>query len=231
VMEVMSGMMGSEVPLAVMPGGTGNVLATDLGIPKDLEEVCTMLAKGHFKLQPVDVGRFNRTYFIVRASLGFEANMVKHADREVKNRWGKFAYTIGAFKALQKVKLVNYEVTVDDEKHEVMGMSCLVANSGNTGYGDLQLAKKMDVSDGLLDVLILKKFNFSLLTYITRILMRGDPEKNRELVAHWQGRDIRVKASPAQDLTVDGEVVKKMDFHTKVIPAAVKILVPRAEKS
>jgi len=227
VMEVMSAMIGSAVPLVILPGGTANVLATDLGIPMDLKEACLLVRKGAYKALAVDVGQFNRRYFILRACLGFEAEMVKGADRKTKNRFGRLAYLISAFNALGKMKVTEYEVTVDGEKHSVSGVTCIIANSGNAGSADLKLAKKIEVSDGKLDVLVIKKFDLSLLQYAVRVFTKGDGAQDRELVGHWQGTDIKVTSKPLQDVVLDGEVLAKMAIHAKIIPQAVTILVPK----
>ena len=81
VMEAISGMMGSDIPLVILPGGSANVMATELGIPMDLKEACALLAQGHLKKKPLDIGQFGKRYFITGISIGFEADMVQGANR------------------------------------------------------------------------------------------------------------------------------------------------------
>ncbi len=226
VMEAVSGLIGTSIPLAILPGGTANVMAADLGIPMDLKEACEMLRDGSYKLRPIDLGQFNKRHFMLRVCQGFEADMVKGADRETKNKWGRFAYLLSAMKAVKKIKMIRYEILIDGEKHNVEGLTCIVANSGSAGFGDLTLARQMDVSDGLLDVLVIKKFNMGLMKYIWRVIFKGNPTQDRALVGHWQGKEIQVTSKPQQDVVCDGEVLEKMAIKAKVLPGVVTILAP-----
>lgn len=226
VMEVMSGLMGTKVPLVIFPGGTANVMAVELGIPLELKEVCEMIREEKYQLKTIDMAQFNKRYFMLRVAFGFEAEMVKGADRESKNKLGRFAYFLSAMKAMKKIKLTEYEITIDDKKQTVRGLTCIVANSGSAGFADLTLLKQIDVSDGLLDVLVIKKFDLSLVKYIWRILIKGNPSEDRELVGHWQGKEIKVTSKPKQEVVCDGEMLDKIAIHAKIIPEAVQVLVP-----
>lgn len=227
VMEVMSGLMESSTPLAILPGGTANVMAVELGIPGTLQEACELIARGPWELKSMDGGQMGNRHFMLRAGMGFEAEMVNHADRGIKNRWGRLAYFISAFTALKKMKLVHYHITVDHETHVVEGLDCIVANAGSVGYADLKLDQQISISDGLLDAIVLKKIDWSLARYVFRILSKRNPSQDRELVGHWQGKEIKVTSKPAQDLVCDGENLKKAVLHAKILPQAVTILVPK----
>ncbi len=94
LMEAIGGLMGSEIPLVILPGGSANVMATELGIPGDLKEACALLSHEPIETKTIDVGQFDKRYFIVDMSLGFEADIVKGARRETKNKIGIFAYLL-----------------------------------------------------------------------------------------------------------------------------------------
>src|SRR5665648_154862 len=108
LVEVISGLIGSEIPLVILPGGSANVMATELGIPTDLKEACMLLNHGPLETKTIDVGQFDKRYFIVGISMGFEADVVKGANRETKNKIGIFAYFISAVAALKKTKRTVY---------------------------------------------------------------------------------------------------------------------------
>lgn len=137
VMEVMSALLGTAIPLVIIPGGTANVMAVELGIPQDVKGVFEMIRDENYVLQPVDLGKFNRQYFMLRTCVGFEADMVKGANRETKNKFGRLAYLFSAINAMKKIKLTNYEVNVDGETQNVKGLTCIIANSGSAGFGGI----------------------------------------------------------------------------------------------
>jgi YegS/Rv2252/BmrU family lipid kinase len=230
VIEAISGLIGSEIPLIILPGGSANVVATELGIPKDFKEVCTLLVHGLLETKTIDVGQFDKHYFITGISIGFGADLVKGADRETKNKIGILAYFLSAAAALKKTKKTIYHLKIDGQEHELQGLTCIITNTGNLGFTKISLDKHIDISDGFLDVVILRKASLGLLKHIVVTLLKRERPHNLELVQHWQGKDISVSSTPQQTVQCDGEVLEEMPLHIKISPGAIKVLVPK-EKS
>ena len=227
--EAISGLIGSEIPLVILPGGSANVMATELGIPTDLEEACALLSHCPIRTRAIDVGQFDKRYFIVGVSLGFEADIVNGTDSETKSKIGLLAYFLSAVRALKITKKAVYHLKVDGQEYEVQGLTLLVANTGSFGFGNISLDKHIDVSDGFLDVVVLRKANLSLLRLAAVTLLKRERPDNLELVEHWQGRDISVFASPKQMIQCDGELLEKLPLHIKVVPGAIRVVVPEAK--
>ena len=230
--EAISGLMGSEIPLVILPGGSANVMATELGIPTNLKEACTLLGHGPLETNTIDVGQFDKRYFISRISLGFEADVVKGADRQTKNKMGIFAYFLSAVTALKKTKKAVYHLKIDGQEHKLQGFTCIITNTGNLGFSKISFDKHIDVSDGLLDVIVVRKANLSLFKLIVITLLKRERPDNLELVEHWQGKDISIFSTPKQAIQCDGEILsEKIPLHIKIIPGAIKVLVPKKDKA
>ena len=227
LMEAISGLIGSEIPLVILPGGSANVMATELGISTDLKEACAILSHRPLKTKTIDVAQFDKRYFMIRISLGFEADVVKGAERQTKNKIGIFAYFLSAVTALKKTKKAIYHLRIDGQEHEVRGLACIITNAGNLGFSNISFDKHIDVSDGLLDVVVVRKSNLSLFKLMVVTWLKRERPDNLELVEHWQGKDISVSSSPKQAVQCDGEVLEKVPGHIKVIPGAIKVLVPK----
>jgi diacylglycerol kinase family enzyme len=73
--------------------------------------------------------------------------------------------------------------------------------------------------------------NFSLLKHLVLTLLKRERPHNLELVKHWHGKEISVSSTPQQTVQCDGEVLKKMPLHIKIIPGAIKVLVPKEKSS
>jgi diacylglycerol kinase (ATP) len=229
IMEVVTALIGSNVPLAIFPGGTANVTAGELQIPKNLREACELFCQGGMEVQSIDVGKFNKRYFLLRASLGFEAEMIKGASREIKHRFGRLAYAISAFKSLRKMKkykYTKYAIHIDGQEHEVEGFCCLIANSGNVGWAHLTVDKSINMSDGLLDVIVVRKATIGSWRHLIATLIKQELPRDVELVCHWQGKEITIVASPTQNVQCDGESLEMQTITAKVIPGAIQIFVP-----
>jgi diacylglycerol kinase (ATP) len=227
LMGAISGLIGSKVPLIILPGGSANVMANELGIPKDLKEACMLIGQVPFRTKSIDVGQFDKRYFIVGISFGFAADLVKGAGRENKNMMGILAYFLSAAAALKKAKKAVYHLTIDGQEHEVRGLTCIIANTGNLGFSTISFDKHIDVSDGLLDVVVARKANLSMLKLMAVTLLSRERPHDVELVKHWQGRDITVSSSPQQTVQCDGEVLEKSSLHIKIIPGAINVLIPK----
>jgi diacylglycerol kinase (ATP) len=229
LMEAASGLIGSEIPLIILPGGSANVMAMELGIPTDLKEACALVSQIPFTTQAIDVGQFGKRYFITGISFGFGADLVKGADRESKNKFGILSYFRSAAAAFMKARKAVYHLNIDGHEHNVRGLTCIVANTGNIGFSSISFDKHIDVCDGFLDVVVLRKANLSLLKHVVVTLIKRERPDNLELVEHWQGKDISVSSSPKQTVQCDGEVLEKSSLHINVIPGAINVLVPKGK--
>jgi diacylglycerol kinase (ATP) len=214
------------LPLVIFPGGSANVLAKELGIPTDLAEACALMSRGPLKTKTIDVGRYGKRYFLIGISLGFEADVVKGASRESKNKSGIFAYLFSAVAALKITKKAVYRLTIDGRRRDVEGLSCMINNTGNIRFSNISFDKHIDVSDGFLDVVVVRKANLGLLRLILTTLIKKERPDNVELVEHWQGRDISISASPKQAVQCDGEIVKYAPLRITIVPGAIQVLVP-----
>src|SRR5512139_4125173 len=165
VMEVARGLMGLETPLAIFPGGTANLMAVELGIPKDLSTAIELAVDEHSAIHSIDVGRSGAGYFLLRVGMGFPARKVEYADRKLKDQFGLMAYTIAAVKAISAKTEANYRLTVDGKVYEIRTRACQVYNAGNMGKAGTAPAPGISVTDGMLDLLALREgAGISLLT-------------------------------------------------------------------
>lgn len=218
VMEVASALMGTTMPLGIIPGGTGNITSVELGIPYDIQQAASIVIGETSHLRRVDLGQVGDQYFLLRISAGFEADMVRNTSRDAKSRWGRLAYWQAMLSS--QIKMNPYMLTIDDETVEIEGFSVMVTNSGNLGLPGLPMLSDISVSDGLLDVVVLRTGSF--LAYL------ANPASNDpgEAVKHWQAREITVATPEPAPTQMDGELTDDTPFTAKVVPAAVKIIVP-----
>jgi YegS/Rv2252/BmrU family lipid kinase len=226
VMEVASGLIGTDVPLAIFPGGTANVMSLELGIPSDLAEASAIVCREECVTVPIDMGQLDDDrYFILRVGIGLEAAMVEGADRDLKNRLGTFAYALSALQALSAPTVSHYTLTIDGQQSECEGVACLICNSGNLGKAGIALSSAVSVRDGLLDVFVLQRADLpSLLSIAKDVLTQSDPAT--PVLQHWQGREIIVAAEPHQSTQADGEVLGQTPVTARVLPGAVRVIVP-----
>ncbi|HEY3341243.1 MAG TPA: diacylglycerol kinase family protein [Anaerolineae bacterium] len=223
VTEVASGLMGSQMPLAILPGGTANVTSIELGIPARLDEAVGLICVAH-SYRWMDMGQVGDRLFLGHVGIGLEANMHETADRSMKDQLGFLAYPIAALQALREPPLSHYTLTLDGQTVEMDGLNCMVTNLGSIGVLGATLSADISVSDGLLDVIVIRNADVSSVAALAaKVTGLGNPS---EQLPHWQVREATIVADPAQGITADGEVLGQTPVNIKVLPHMVKIIVP-----
>jgi len=227
VAEVASALAEGGPPMLLLPGGTGNALAEDLGIPPTLAEAAALAVGDAGEARLVDLGRDGDTWFVLRLTMGFEAEMVANATREMKDRYGWLAYAFSGLQTLAAPPTATYSLVVDGEHHECAGVAAIVANSAASGMRGIRLAENVDVSDGLLDVIVATSPD--LLGWLGNAADAAQGLEPR-MLNHWRGSDIRVESAPAQTVLADGEEMGAGPVHVTVVPGAIRVLVPKAQQ-
>lgn len=219
-MEVADGVMGSDIPMAILPGGTGNAMSFELGIPHDLELAAELICQSRNQ-RKIDVVKIGDQHFMLRLYTGIEES--EKTKREDKDRLGNLAYVKDALKELEHLPHANYSISVDGQQIEEDGVFCLILNAGSIGGIDAHLTKQVSVSDGLADVFIVNRSLSSIGALASFALDIGVSQAG---VHHWQGREIRVAADPPQTTWMDGGLYGTTPFTLTVIPESVSVVVP-----
>lgn len=225
VMEVASGLRDTGVPLAILPCGTANVMSLEMGISRDLTEAVTFVAEGRNQIRAVDMAISDEHEFLLRVGIGTDAKMINETPREAKNRWGNLAYVINGLSQFTNPVTARYRLTLDGQVYEEEGITLYVANSANVGIPGVNLVPGADVSDGLLDVILIRPSNIpGLLAIATNALLKREEEP--EPILHWQAREILIEADPPQPVQVDGEEVPNTPFRARVLTKSVMVVCP-----
>jgi YegS/Rv2252/BmrU family lipid kinase len=226
VMEAAAGLMGSETPLAILPGGTANVTSIELGIPGKLDQAAALLCEAARSFRWVDMGMIGDRIFLGHVGIGLEANMHETADRQMKDQLGFLAYPVAAVQALRELPMSHYKLTLDGRPVEIDGVNCMVTNLGNIGVLGATLASNISVSDGLLDVIVIRSADVvALARAAAKVAGLINPDYRLQ---HWQVREATIIADPPQGITADGEVLGQTPVDAKVLPHAVKVIIPAA---
>lgn len=238
VMEVASGLLGSDVPLAILPGGTGNVISIDLGVPADLGAACLLAVGENSRIATIDCGQINEQIFLLRLSVGLEAEMVETTTREAKDRYGIFAYLWSAVQNLRQPAVAHFKLTLDGQEIETEGVTCIVANSGNLGLSGVNLLPTVKLDDGLLDVIVVQQASLTALFEILGSVLgiRETPvldasaetidARLQQALHAWQAREITIITTPPRSIQADGEIIGEGTIQCKVLPQALQVLVP-----
>lgn len=222
-MEIANGLLGSGIPQAILPGGTGNAMAHDLHVPIKLRQAAELIVTSS-KRRTVDLARIGDIVFMLRAYTGLNAE--EAASREKKDRLGQLAYIQSTLKFLTHVTPTYYRASVDGEEIEGHPLICFILNAGTIGgvLGiDLPHIGEVSVSDGYLDLYAVTKGVQPLQAVSHHLFHIGESQAG---IYHWRGKEITLEADPPQDVWIDGEPDGQTPFTTTAIPQALEIVVP-----
>ncbi|MET3978623.1 MULTISPECIES: diacylglycerol kinase family protein [unclassified Mucilaginibacter] len=227
VTSVASALLGSNLPIAIIPGGTANVMAKELDIPLDTVEALALLGKGKHRIIAVDMGLVNGTPFLLRINMGIMAAMVTSADRDLKDSIGQLAYGVTAVKTLIEAKSINYELDIDGEKISATGVSLTVTNSGNIGIGNFALQPGISITDGFLDVILMKENNFSS---VLKIAGSALMQQETDAIQHWKAKKVVIKMPKEQSYICDDTEKFAKTLKLEIAPGSIRMLVPAKTK-
>lgn len=236
-MQVAAGIAGTGITLGLVPGGTGNVLAGNLRLPRSTASAARalLIARRH----PIDLGMVERSdgphYFAVAAGTGFDAQLMADTDLQAKRRWKFAAYVVRAALTLNTVRSAPHRVTVDGTSHEIRAAMLLVLNCGQLPPGFLKLRRTLAPDDGWLDVVALDADGaFQSASAVLELFWRNGAGDGKGRRVWWaRGRTVRVEVpeGAARPVQLDGEVTGTTPFEARLLPGALGVLVGPAFKA
>jgi YegS/Rv2252/BmrU family lipid kinase len=216
------GATGTGVPLAIIPMGTGNLLARNMGIPMGLDEALAV-AVGSVQ-QAIDAGRVNGKLFVVMAGLGLDAQMLDGTSEPLKKRLGWLAYAISAARHLGD-RPIRVTVSADGRRRRRMRASMLIV--GNVGWlrGGLPLLPDARPDDGMLDAVVLIAGGLTRWPVLAADILLRRPARGR--IYRIQFTKLEVTLDRDQPWELDGEVMGSTRQLTVVaLPGALLLRMP-----
>lgn len=225
-MEAVAGMVGSGLPLALVPGGTGNLLAANLRVPKDPARAAMAIVRG--RRCPVDLGRSERPdgtrYFAVASGAGIDAEIMMGATTELKRRWGSAAYVRSTLAALPRLTPVPHRITVDREVLLLDATAAVVANCGWVANVGIRLGPGIRHDDGWLDLVAMRAGGVLESAALLWELYLGRSNGGGR-VTRARGRTITIESETARPVQMDGDVVGHTPYTVTVLPSGIDVLV------
>lgn len=223
VNETINGLAGAEVPLAIVPTGTVNVLAMELGIPLDPPDAVKLLEVG--TVSWIDLGLAGDRYFGLMAGVGMDAAVVASLNPVMKKAFKEAAFAVqGIANYLTKEDPL---IRVTTAERTVEGYFAVFGNSSNYG-GGFGITPLADMRDGLLDVCVLKDKSFlSTVWYWSAALINAHIKHPKveyfrteaaEIVTVEEGKEVLVQT--------DGEMAGKLPLTCRVVPRSLRVVVP-----
>ncbi|WP_091302595.1 diacylglycerol/lipid kinase family protein [Micromonospora halophytica] len=227
VMACVSGLVGTDAELAVLPQGTGNLLAANLGLSNDLAAGLEVAVERG--MRRLDVGAVGDQYFAVMAGMGFDAQMLQDTSETTKARIGWPAYVVGAAKHLRD-RPMRVTVAIDDKPPlRRRARTVLIANVGRL-QGGVRLLTDAEPDDGWLDVAVLTPRTLRHWLAMGWALVRRRGSVPRMEV--FRARRVEITSNRAQPRQLDGDLIEPgRSLRAEIRPGSLWLCVPRPERA
>ena len=219
---------GRCVPMGILPGGTGNGFAREMNIPNTLRPAVEVLCTSR-NIRNIDVAQLSGLgeahvtdkYFIQRLYVGIEPE--QQTSREMKDKYGVFAYAISMHERKKTTKQVKYQATIDGDVVEFEAFKVYVVNSGMTGSG-MSVTHNYAIDDGLLDAFLMNsEARETMKAAVDRFLNLSTAAAEKY---YRQCRELTLDTDPDQPVWADGEYIGRTPVTIKVLPGALSVVVP-----
>lgn len=226
VSGVVEGLDGAATPVAVIPAGTGNLVARGLGLPLNPVEAAGLIAGDH-AIRTIDAMRVGPRVFILNIGVGISSATVRDTTSADKRRFGRAAYVGTGFREMLGFRPCRFTVTVDGRATRVRATEVAVANFDFIGDIPWPWAPDIVPDDGKLDVclVLVPTATESVRSGLRVMRHRRKPLPNvRWLRAK---RSVKIEANRTLPVQGDGDLIGEAPVEVTVLPQAVRVIVPR----
>lgn len=224
VNEVVNGLAGTPTAMAVLPMGSGNGWAREQGLPEEPDDAARALLQG--QVRSVDLGLAGQRYFLLMASVGFDAAVVQALAEETKQAFWPLGYILKGITLAITFAGEETLITLDDR--QVSGETILVVIGNTRLYGGVaQITPNASMDDGLLDVCVFQgKGGLPLLSLFTlgALLQRPNLISGVDL---YRAREVTITSQTPLFVQTDGEPIGTTPMTFKAVPRSLRVLVPR----
>ena len=219
--DVGRGILGSDAALGILPMGTGNDVARNLGLPLDLGAACDALARG--RVRRVDVGRINGTAFLNNAGTGFDARVMQTMNTSIRFVRGKPAFILAVLKMFPGFQPFSLSLACDGRPAEMLRAMMLSVLNGSVYGAGMKACPDGVMDDGELDVMVITAMPKPQLLALFPKVIAGQ-HAGHPAVRLFRARRLVIDCDPPQPLNIDGDVSGATPAEIVVEPAALKVI-------
>jgi len=223
--SVAGGLVGTNIPLVLIPVGTWNALARSLDIPLQIDQALGLLFQEH-AIRTIDVMQVKDEFYILNVSAGLSSQTMRKVKREEKRRFGKLVDLWRGFTKLMEFPSYRFNVSIDGTLTTFRASEMMVANIRNIGLKSLQLDTGIRMDDGKLNVC--RIYAKSLRDYLSLVfsMLTGSQDRDWHVLCMEASQEVEIRSTRNLPVQGDGDVIGYLPVKIKIHPKAVSIVTP-----
>src|SRR6266511_49262 len=222
---VIDGLVGTQIPLVILPTGTWNTVAQIMNIPLQIDQALELVFQKH-TIQMVDALQVDQGFFILRVSAGVGSRTMENVKRQEKRRFGNIVDLWKGIKQLMEFRSYVFDVKIDGKPSRLRASELMVANSASLGLKALQLDPSIRMDDGKLNVCRIYANTLGDYLRLAVSMLRGDRKHNWNVFCMEATKEVEIRCSEKLPVQGDGDIIGRLPVTIKIVPKAVQIVTP-----
>lgn len=225
VSGVANGLINRPTPLGIVPIGTGNALARELGIPLDIQDACDLLV-GENTGRRIDAMKVGEAYYVLAVGVGISSLTMVETSREQKRRFGRIAYVWNGLRHVLAAAIWRFSIMVDDRPVRVRATEIAVTNAQILGVKPMGWGPDVSVDDGQVDLCHVRTASLTELLRSVAGLALSQPEAVPEIECFPVRSYVQIHSRRRLPVQGDGEAIGHTPVRIDVVEGALNVLTP-----
>jgi diacylglycerol kinase (ATP) len=222
---VVDGLVGTQLPLVIIPAGTWNALARALDIPLQIDEAIDLLFQEH-EIRTIDVMQIGKRFYVLSVSAGAGARAIQDVKRQEKRRFGKLADLWKSISELLEFRSYRFEVKIDGSTTAYRASELMVTNTAILALKTLQLDPNIRMDDGKLNVCRIYANTVTEYLRLAVSMLQGEQKRNWNILCMEALDEVEIRCREKLPVQGDGELIGHLPVTVKLRPKAIHIVTP-----
>ena len=222
---VIDGLVGTQIPLVILPTGTWNTVAQIMNIPLQIDPALELVFQEH-KLQTIDALEVDQSYFVLSVSAGVGSRTMEDVKRQEKRRFGKLVDLWKGIKQIMEFRSYIFDVKIDGKPSRFRASELMVANSASLGLKVLQLNPSIRMDDGKMNLCRIYANTLGEYLKLALSMLRGDQKHNWNVLCLEASQEVEIRSSEKLPVQGDGDIIGRLPVKVKIVPNAIQVVAP-----
>jgi len=222
---VIDGLVGTQIPLIILPTGTWNTVAQIMNIPLQIDPALELVFQDH-TIRTVDALQVDRGFFILSVSAGVGSRTMEDIKRQEKRRFGKLVDLWKGIKQVLEFRSYLFEIKIDGNPTRFRASELMVANSPSLGLKALQLDPGIRMDDGKLNICRIYANTLREYLQLAISMLTGAQKHNWNVLCMEATKEVEIRCRERLPVQGDGDIIGRLPVTVKIVPKAVQIVAP-----